>query len=155
MHRSTTTATPLVTVAVSAVSGCLTVQYPPSPGVPAPASRPSSQQPEVRSDPHLVQAPAQEALERVGPPSRPSPSAATPRPTAPPPPTAAPRRIPTDPPRTTEPQSREQPPARRSDPHVRPRPGQANPGACDLGRTYGGWQPDSPQATICKETYGS
>ncbi|WP_189327117.1 hypothetical protein [Streptomyces flaveus] len=155
MHRSTTTATLLVTVAVSAVSGCVTVQHPPSPGVPAPSSRPSTPHPEVRSDPRLVQAPAQEALERVGPPRRPSPPVATPSPTAPPSPPATARRPSTDAPRNSDPQRPEQPSTPRGVPHVPARPRPADPGVCDLGRKYGRWQPDSPEATICQETYGS
>lgn len=27
-------------------------------------------------------------------------------------------------------------------------------GVCALGRRYGGWKPDSPEATICRDTYG-
>lgn len=68
MHRTTNTATLLITVAVSALSGCVTIQHPPAPGAPTPSSRPSARHPEVESDQHLVQAPAQEALDRVGPP---------------------------------------------------------------------------------------
>lgn len=26
---------------------------------------------------------------------------------------------------------------------------------CALGRTYGGWRADSPEAVICKQAYGS
>ncbi|NGO12134.1 hypothetical protein G5C60_32155, partial [Streptomyces sp. HC44] len=73
VHRTTTTATLLVTVAVSAVSGCVTVQHPPSPGVPAPPGKPSASHADVRAEPHIVQAPAREALEHVGPPHRPAP----------------------------------------------------------------------------------
>ncbi|MER6980290.1 hypothetical protein ABT317_25800, partial [Streptomyces carpinensis] len=29
-----------------------------------------------------------------------------------------------------------------------------NPGVCALGRQYGGWRPDSPEARICGQTYG-
>ncbi|MER6708465.1 hypothetical protein ABT328_30190, partial [Streptomyces fumanus] len=25
---------------------------------------------------------------------------------------------------------------------------------CGLGRRYGGWRPDSPEATVCERTYG-
>ncbi|MFI2426576.1 hypothetical protein ACH5A7_21185 [Streptomyces sp. NPDC018955] len=28
------------------------------------------------------------------------------------------------------------------------------PDVCALGRQYGGWRPDSPEATICEEAYG-
>jgi hypothetical protein len=29
-----------------------------------------------------------------------------------------------------------------------------NTDVCALGRTYGGWRADSPEATICRQTYG-
>ncbi|WUO33767.1 hypothetical protein OHT21_39585 [Streptomyces sp. NBC_00286] len=155
MHRTTNTATLLITVAVSALSGCVTIQHPPAPGAPTPSSRPSARHPEVESDQHLVQAPAQEALDRVGPPRRPSTSTATPRPAVPPSPTTAPRQTPSGPPKTPEPPRPEQRPTRRDLPRVPDRPGRADPGVCDLGRKYGRWQPDSPEATICRDTYGS
>ncbi|NGO47188.1 hypothetical protein, partial [Streptomyces ureilyticus] len=46
-------------------------------------------------------------------------------------------------------------PTQRNVPRVPDLPGPSNQGMCDLGRRYGGWQPDSPEAAICKETYGS
>ncbi|WP_354670153.1 hypothetical protein [Streptomyces sp. S.PNR 29] len=29
-----------------------------------------------------------------------------------------------------------------------------NTDVCALGRKYGGWRADSPEATICRQTYG-
>ncbi|MFE6523456.1 hypothetical protein ACFVON_17180, partial [Streptomyces sp. NPDC057794] len=29
-----------------------------------------------------------------------------------------------------------------------------NADVCALGRRYGGWRADSPEATICRDTYG-
>lgn len=29
-----------------------------------------------------------------------------------------------------------------------------NADVCALGRRYGGWRPDSPEASICRDTYG-
>ncbi|NUS29339.1 MAG: hypothetical protein HOV92_34685, partial [Streptomyces sp.] len=29
-----------------------------------------------------------------------------------------------------------------------------NPDVCGLGRQYGGWRKDSPEARICEQTYG-
>lgn len=160
VHRTTTTATLLVTVAVSALSGCMTVQRPLAPGpATAPAQGPGPR-PVVTDDPQIVQGPASEALEMVGP--SPSPEkAASHRAT----PTAGPGRdTPSDGrngrTRTARPGPDAKVPPPR--PPVAP-PGTAGPvrpdtggGAdlCALGREYGGWQADSPEATICKDTYG-
>ncbi|MER7677590.1 hypothetical protein [Streptomyces sp. NPDC096934] len=156
MHRTTTTATLLVTVAVSALAGCVTVQRPAAPG---PASAPTlpSPRPDGRAVERVVQAPGQEALQFVGPSPKPSPeeSRATGRHHAAPPAQAAPQ----------VPAQRHAPAA----PHARPKPhGSAHhtaappPAArvpkvqdvCALGRKYGGWNPGSPEAVICKGTYG-
>ncbi|MEV8566490.1 hypothetical protein AB0436_13075 [Streptomyces sp. NPDC051322] len=44
--------------------------------------------------------------------------------------------------------------ARLLPPHAAPRPA-ATVDVCALGKTYGGWRPDSPQAQICRRTYGN
>ncbi|MDQ0954132.1 hypothetical protein QFZ24_008055 [Streptomyces phaeochromogenes] len=154
MHRTATTATLLVTVAVSAVSGCVTVQRPLAPGAPsgpAPAAEP---RPDGRAEPQIVQAPAREALEMIGPSRRPSAPAPAPRRTAPSAPAAAPaappRRAPADPPRHPEPQRAEHPAVPRQPRATAP----VGTDVCALGRQYGGWNPDSTQATICKDVYG-
>ncbi|WST74228.1 hypothetical protein OG762_06015 [Streptomyces sp. NBC_01136] len=157
MHRTTTTATLLVTVAVTALSGCVTVQRPPSPALPPAPSRPSPPRPDGTAGPQVVQAPAREALELVGPPRKPSPS---------PPSASAPHRAPAVPqaPPPYHPHSPLHP-----HPHPQPQPHRPAPRAvvpppvapelprtsdvCALGRKYGGWKPDSPEAVICRRTY--
>ncbi|WP_338776275.1 hypothetical protein [Streptomyces sp. DG1A-41] len=170
MHRTTTTATLLVTVAVSALSGCTTVQHPPVPGPSAAPSRPSAPQPEGQTETQIVQAPAREALQLIEESRRPEPAASAS--SLPTPPAAAP-------------QQRQRPsgthdvrrrPARPEPPEPAPRtprhphtglPDLSEPvrqdvhenvpnntDVCALGRRYGGWRADSPEATICRDTYG-
>ncbi|MEU6377375.1 hypothetical protein [Streptomyces sp. NPDC046909] len=161
MHRTTTTATLLVTVAVSALSGCVTVQRPVLPGPPAGLpSQPSAPRPDGRAEPQIVQAPAKEALELIEPSRRAAPSAPVSRDAAPAASAAAPA------------------PGQQA-PRVHPHPGPAhperhpkaprqprveipdvaksvpkNPDVCKLGKQYGGWRKDSPEAVICEQTYG-
>ncbi|AVH60113.1 MULTISPECIES: hypothetical protein [Streptomyces] len=152
MHRTTTTATLLVTVAVTALSGCVTVQRPPASGAPTAPARPAAPRPDGEADPQIVQAPAREALELIGPSRKPSPSARTAHRAAPPPPAAAPAA----PPRRPAPR----PEPRQPEPRVAVPPAAISPelpqntDVCALGRKYGGWQPDSPEAVICEGAYG-
>ncbi|MEU9454213.1 hypothetical protein [Streptomyces sp. NPDC048277] len=153
MHRTTTTAALLVTVTVSALSGCVTVQRPAAPGPPGTArSLPSVPRPDGSTVPRVVQAPAKEALEMVGPSRTPTrsvstaphaPAAAPPAPQRPP----VQRAVPSHP---RSHRSRDQhvgvPDAARSVPKA--------PDVCALGKQYGGWSADSPQARICEQTYG-
>ncbi|MER5193489.1 hypothetical protein ACWD3J_43625 [Streptomyces sp. NPDC002755] len=159
MHRTTsTTAALLVTVAVSALAGCVTVPRPAVPGPVLAPSRPSVPQPEGRAEVQVVQAPAREALEMVGPSRKPRPDAA---------PTPTRRRAGVVP----EAGGTEQPPASPARPHNRPaRPEARRHGlprveipdaevrgdtdVCALGRTYGGWRGGSPEAAICEQAYG-
>ncbi|MEV0486787.1 hypothetical protein AB0I69_40105 [Streptomyces sp. NPDC050508] len=155
MHRTTTTATLLVTVAVSALSGCMTVQRPPAPAPPAAPSQASVPRPDGSAEPQVVQAPAREALDLINPSHSPKPA------------THPPHRTPVQPPQAA------QAPVPRSHPHPHPHPKPRHPrqpGAdipdvvksvprntqdvCALGRKYGGWQSDSPQSVICGQTYG-
>ncbi|MEU8788456.1 hypothetical protein [Streptomyces sp. NPDC048643] len=155
MHRTTTTATLLVTVAVTALSGCMTVQRPPASGPPTAPSGSAVPQPGGRAEPQIVQAPAREALERVGPSMKPMP-APSPRQRAAPPPAAPavparprprhPRPAPPAVPRHSEP--------RAAVPRVSPDVPK-NADVCALGRAYGGWKADSPEAVICSGTYGN
>ncbi|MEV6180119.1 hypothetical protein ACIHAR_36615 [Streptomyces sp. NPDC052016] len=167
MHRTTsTTATLLLTV--SALTGCVTVQYPPVPGPPARASQPSVPVPSVsrpdrQAGTHVVQSPALEALERVGrgrgPESTPPPQrrrAAPATPAAEPPPARShpqpkPHRQPH--PRSARPEPRRPAHPPVAVPDVR-NEGHGNSGVCALGRQYGGWRADSPEAVICEGTYG-
>ncbi|MER6068353.1 hypothetical protein ABT187_05750 [Streptomyces sp. NPDC001817] len=152
MHRTTTTAALLVTVAVSALSGCVTV---PRPATPAPQrdtapSLPTAPRPDGSTKPRSVQAPAQEALEMTGPSRHPSPRP----PTTPDHPTGPPRvvhRPPAPPSHHAYPE-----PPRHSRSTV-PDPSRAapkTPDVCALGRQYGGWRTDSPEAEICERAYG-
>nr|WP_085209861.1 hypothetical protein [Streptomyces sp. Amel2xC10] len=151
VQRTTTTATLLVTVAVSALTGCVTVQAPtgPAPGAAVP-SRASVPGPDGRAGTRVVQAPAREALEMTGTgPSRGPERSAAPAegqrvaPARPRP--AQPRPLP-----RPAPPKRQRPAAPRTEiPDVR---GGAD--VCALGRKYGGWKRDSPEATICDQAYG-
>ncbi|QIY61535.2 hypothetical protein HEP85_07380 [Streptomyces sp. RPA4-2] len=157
MYRTTTTAaTLLVTVAVTALAGCVTVQRPSAPG-PLPAPALPSPRPDGTAGERVVQAPAREALELVGPSREPSPgsSRTTARPHPAPPAQPAPQAHPhvTPPARRTPGRSRTDLPT--TPPHHPPatKPPKAQD-VCALGRKYGGWKPGSPEAVICKGTYG-
>ncbi|MCT9080225.1 hypothetical protein [Streptomyces fulvoviolaceus] len=160
MHRTTTTATLLVTVAVSALTGCVTVQRPPASGPPAAPSEPSAPRPDGRSEPQIVQAPAREALEMIGPSGRPEPAATTPRHATPSAPAQQqrqqqpPRSHPEHPAHPARPEPRqphvEVPDVTKSVPKV-PKNAQD---VCALGKKYGRWQADSPESVICQQTYG-
>ncbi|QWB26975.1 MULTISPECIES: hypothetical protein [Streptomyces] len=166
MHRTTTTATLLVTVAVSALSGCVTVQDPPVPEPPTAPSRPSPPRPEEQ----VVQAPAREALELIEGSRRPEPAPTASRRATPPaaspeqgqPPSGSrdtgPR--PARPERRAPAQRTPQRPPAAELPDVPESVGQdvrknvpKNADVCALGTRYGGWPADSPQATICRDTY--
>ncbi|MEV6945821.1 hypothetical protein AB0N07_28265 [Streptomyces sp. NPDC051172] len=153
MHRTTTTATLLVTVAVSALAGCVTIQRPPASGPPPAASPPSAPYPDDQGTPQIVQAPAREALVGTAPSARPErkPPARQGPPAAQP---EAPHSRPRPRPRPPHPEPRHH---RR--PHVEvpnmPKPVPKQTDMCALGRMYGGWRSDSPEAVICKQAYGS
>ncbi|GAA3814764.1 hypothetical protein ACFS5L_35855 [Streptomyces phyllanthi] len=167
MHRTTTAAALLVTVAVSALSGCVTAQHPPVPGAPSAPSHASAPRPDGLAEPRIVQAPAREALERVGPREaleRLGPRH-TPTPTEPAV-SAAPRRFaslpgtaPAATPRSPRPAPSADAGPRLPDPVVafpRDLP-QPLPGAGDMcapGRKYDGWGKDSTWTVICEEMYG-
>ncbi|MFE3522380.1 hypothetical protein ACFXOD_12415 [Streptomyces sp. NPDC059161] len=154
MHR-TRNALKLLTAAAAltvcgCVSGCVSVQA-------RPASAPPPAQPtrhdrdhDQRVGPQVVQAPAREALDPVMPPSTPPPRPATPK--------AAEPEAPT---RRHHPRGRPGAHGHRPATHpptMRPRPGPALPptgGICALGKGYGGWADDSPEARICRDTYGN
>ncbi|GHA28463.1 lipoprotein [Streptomyces spiroverticillatus] len=164
-----TAATLLVGVAVSAVSGCVSAGA----GQPAPpaAQSPAAQQPRPPQLPHLignggdpeelVEAPVHEVLEAAL-----LPSERAPEPAAAPP-------VPREPRHHADTDAPAQPPARRaaapeSAPHKKPKPhhepDRKKPAlpklptsaadVCALGTGYGGWKPNSPEARICRETYG-
>ncbi|MFI1003135.1 hypothetical protein ACIP10_27390 [Streptomyces galbus] len=137
----------------------MTVQdHPSAPGAPPSASsRPSLPRSDGPAGAQVAQAPAREALERVGP-SDPSHSASGgPRRAAggqdsagrpaphPRPPRPAPHR--TGRSRAEVPDARKA--AKSASDAVR-----RSTDVCALGKRYGGWRADSPQAVICERTYG-
>ncbi|MFJ4810722.1 hypothetical protein [Streptomyces longwoodensis] len=156
MQRTTTTATLLVATALTALTGCVTVQdHPSAPGAPPSASsRPRSDSP---AGAQVAQAPAREALESVDASGPSHPASGKGRWTAdegasgrrP-----APHPLPAHPaPHRTGRSPVEVPDARgvakgRSDAARR------TTDVCALGKRYGGWRADSLQAVICEGTYG-
>ncbi|WP_324617149.1 hypothetical protein [Streptomyces sp. NRRL S-37] len=110
----------------------------------------------------VVQAPAREALEMIGP-SRPSKTSAPPSRRAAP--GATPERDAPSGDRTGQ----ARPPRPATGGNGRPRPpatdfpdmaesmrrgSSGGADVCALGRRYGGWRPGSPEAAICEKTYG-
>ncbi|MEV0979047.1 hypothetical protein [Streptomyces sp. NPDC049915] len=160
MHRTTTTATLLVTVAISALSGCVTVQRPPASGPPVSSTRspsPSVPRQDGATEQRIVRAPAREALERVGP-SRHSEPVKPPQPRRPAhaePPAPGPQDRHQQTPLHASPPEHRRPQDRRAKvPDVPADVARRNAEVCALGAQYGGWRPDSPEARICKQTYG-
>ncbi|MWA09674.1 hypothetical protein [Streptomyces sp. BA2] len=150
MHRTTTTATLLASVAVTALSGCVSVERQPAPGPSAASAPPPAPRTDGDSRPRVVEAPAREALELIGPPRDPAPRATG---TAP--------AVPAAPPRSASPERRSDPPPRRhghraeaAEPPALPSAVPTSPDLCALGKQYGGWQPGSPEAVICQDAYG-
>ncbi|MFF8732506.1 hypothetical protein ACF073_39500 [Streptomyces sp. NPDC015171] len=151
----TTTAALLVTVAVTALSGCVTVRHPVTPGAPADTapSQPTAPRPDGSAEPRVVQAPAVEALEMVGPSRHPERSRPPARHRPPAAPQAAHRpAAPPEPPHAGRHPDRPRRPVAGV-----PAPAPAvpsSPDVCALGKMYGGWRKDSPEARICERTYG-
>ncbi|MFJ5773742.1 hypothetical protein [Streptomyces sp. NPDC093094] len=168
MHRTTTTATLLVTVAVSALTGCVTVQRPPTAGPPAAPSQPAVPHADGRAGPQVVQAPAREALEAAGSGRTPAPQPSS-GPSGPGAQRSAPRGAVAEPPpraphperprghvqpRPDEPRhSRDQAPAPRIPEGLRESV-RRNADVCALGRKYGGWRAGSPETVACERAYG-
>lgn len=156
MQRTRITAKLLVGLAVTAVSGCVSVE--PQAG---PPQHPGTAGPVQDVTPQIVQPPAREALEIMDP----SPSAArpdSPAPSAAPGPSPAARGAgPSPAPRR---EARGDPRQRRTPPRVPGVPPLTTPAVprvpgggadvCALGRGYGGWPAGSRESRICEETYG-
>ncbi|TPQ15684.1 hypothetical protein FGD71_045425, partial [Streptomyces sporangiiformans] len=70
-----------------------------------------------------------------------------PRPATSPPPATPQRRTPAAPPQSQKPQR----PGPRTIPGPPPHTGPTSTDVCALGRKYGGWRPDSPEALICED----
>ena len=146
MHRTRTTAKVLVGLAVAAVSGCVSVE--PRPAAPPPPTTAGISRPAQDVEPHVVQAPAREALEAA---TRPEP--APPRQDAPE--RAHGKKHKADRPGRKEPKKNHLPVTL---PPVLPKfpahPPRSRGEVCDLGEKYGGWGHGSDQARICRSTYG-
>ncbi|MYZ34542.1 hypothetical protein [Streptomyces sp. MnatMP-M17] len=161
MHRTRSAAMVLMGLAVTAVSGCVSVEGRPAPlSVPRPGA--SSGAPGAGgAQPQIVQAPAKEALEAIIPTRSPEPAPLS---------SPEPRRSASE--RTGAPERASGPERPRSGPaptpvrkeHRRERPErQRSPepveapatvaDLCALGESYGRWPADSPQARICARTY--
>ncbi|WP_282793313.1 hypothetical protein [Streptomyces sp. CC224B] len=169
MRRSTTTMALLVSVTVTAVSGCVGVDRTSAgPGGAAPTGSPErsagagDRPPPV---PEPTQAPGHDRLQRAGAPPAVPARAATigtaPAPAAPappdPPPTAAPADAPVRvdrPPKPPRPEPRQRPPRRPEKPSRPPAQARGETDICALGERFGRWRPDSPEAVICREVYG-
>ncbi|MFC8101516.1 hypothetical protein [Streptomyces sp. NPDC057363] len=155
-----------MTVAVSALAACTTVQGPAAAEPSAAGARSSAPHPDGPAEPRVVQAPAREALEMIGPSRTPGHASGEPRRTTPP--TAPPPRKPPAAPARPEQQPRPAPSKaperahgserpRAQVPDVPPPAGQdagRNANVCSLGKQYGGWRPGSPQSVICEQAYG-
>ncbi|MFJ8111506.1 hypothetical protein [Streptomyces sp. NPDC096132] len=150
-------------MALSALSGCVTVQRPPVPGPPAAVpSPPSAPRPDGLAGTQVVQAPAREALEMVGPSRKPAATTLRQRQRQPATGAAPAERPPSS--HSHQQHHRAQPrpahpdPRRHARPHVDIPDVEAevhrNTDVCALGRKYGGWRGDSPEAVICEQAYG-
>lgn len=152
MHRTSTTVKLLVAVAVTALSGCVSVQPRPS-APPTSSPRPAAQD----LAPQIGRPPVRDVLEAV-PDPKPSTATAGRAPAAPP---AARHTSPRTLPRASQPRHDPGPahprPPRRAVP-APPAPTLPAPvtgtDVCALGRGYGHWPAGSPQSRICDRTYG-
>ncbi|WP_405392127.1 hypothetical protein OG596_32455 [Streptomyces sp. NBC_01102] len=147
MHRTGITATLLVGIAVTAVSGCVSVE-PPRKTV---APRPGTSRPVQDVAPQIVQPPGRDSLEELSDPAASTTAAPAIRKDGP---STPPRRGPAD---------LARPQAPRLPPRIPGLARSAAPGSsvpvtgkdvCALGRGYGSWPAGSPQSRICDATYG-
>ncbi|MFD7495307.1 hypothetical protein ACFV8T_23255 [Streptomyces sp. NPDC059832] len=153
MQRTRITVSLLVGVAVTTLSGCVSVQ--PRPDVPP---RPRASGPARDLTPQIVLPPVHDSLEAV-PAPEPSASAGRPSKGAPPPETRRP--VPRAPrqqrqpryPNAARPRPHRAPPAVTAPVPAPPAP-VAGTDVCALGRGYGHWPAGSPQSRICDDTYG-
>ncbi|MFH8976761.1 hypothetical protein [Streptomyces sp. NPDC017890] len=149
-------------MAVSALTGCTTVQGPPAADPSAAGAHSLAPRPEGPAEPRVVQAPAREALEMIGPSRPPGRASGEPRRTARPP--LPPQRKPP----AARPHPEQQPlPDRSKAPeraHGSERPrlqvpdvarsAGGNADVCSLGKQYGGWGLGNPETVICEQAYG-
>ncbi|WP_324608985.1 hypothetical protein [Streptomyces sp. NRRL F-5650] len=149
-------------MAVSALTGCTTVGGRAVDGPSGAGARSSAPRPDGPAEPRVVQAPAREALEMIGPSPTTKGATAKPHPAG----TPAPRSTPHAPPATHAAGRQDAPPPAPGPTRApaAPRPGApgvpGTPGSggkadvCSLGKQYGGWRPGSPEARICEQAYG-
>ncbi|MFF2412177.1 hypothetical protein [Streptomyces sp. NPDC058092] len=148
MQRTRITAKLLVGVAVTTLSGCVSVT--PQPDVPP---RPRNSSPARYLAPQIARPPVHDSLEAV---PLPAPSAAASTPAGAPPDTGraaarAPRQW--NHPGAVQPRPRHAPPAVTATVPAPPAP-VTGTDICALGRGYGHWPAGSPQSRICENTYG-
>lgn len=149
MQRTRITVKLLVGVAVTTLSGCVSVA--PQPDVP---SRPGTSTPAQDMAPQIARPPVHDSLGTV-PAPEPSASASTPAAVVPPDtrraaPRAPQRRMH---PGAAQPRPRQAPPAVTAPAPAMPAP-VTRKDVCALGRVYGHWPAGSPQSRICENTYG-
>ncbi|MFF3175550.1 hypothetical protein ACFVQ0_23315 [Streptomyces sp. NPDC057900] len=159
MHRTSTTVKLLVAVAVTALSGCVSVQPRPS-APPIPSPRPAAQD----LAPQIGRPPVHDVLEAVPDPKTSTASASatagTGRASAAPPAArhTGPRAVPRAPQPRHDPGAAHPRPPRGAAPPAPPAPALPAPvtgtDVCALGRGYGHWPAGSPQSRICDRTYG-
>ncbi|MFF9352280.1 hypothetical protein [Streptomyces sp. NPDC014734] len=147
MQRTRTTVKLLVGVAVTALSGCVSVT--PQQGVPP---RPGNSRPAQDLTPQTARPPVHDSLAAVEG-TEPSAAASAPAPGASP----DTRRVAPRPPRRPRHPAPTRP--RQAPPVVSvPAPRLPAPvtgkGVCAMGRGYGHWPAGSPQSRICDDTYG-
>ncbi|MGW6538028.1 hypothetical protein ACWGBV_29020 [Streptomyces sp. NPDC055051] len=173
MHRTRTSARLLAGAAVTAaLTGCVAVDGPPPAPSPAPAPAVDPVRTAQDVEPQIVlQGPAREALEAA----LPSPASTTaaprgetrradgraapsrtpsPEPSSPVAGRAAPLpevRVPPSPAAPVVPGARE---AARLAERLPQAPPVSRTDVCELGERYGGWDPESAQAGLCREVYG-
>ncbi|MFF2963738.1 hypothetical protein ACFVT1_33610 [Streptomyces sp. NPDC057963] len=149
MQRTRTTVKLLVGVAVTTLSGCVSVT--PHPDVPP---RPGISSPAQDLAPQIARPPVHDSLEVV---PAPGPSASASAPTAGSPAgtgrAAAPVPRQRNRPGAAQPRRRHAPPAVTVPVPALPAP-VAGRDVCALGRGYGHWPAGSPQSRICENTYG-
>ncbi|WP_326764376.1 hypothetical protein OG978_07100 [Streptomyces sp. NBC_01591] len=149
MQRTRITVSLLVGVAVTTLSGCVSVQS--RPDVPP---RPRASGPTQDLAPQIVLPPVHDTLEAV-PAPEPSASASRPANGAPPDTRRAAPRAPLR--QRHQAATRPRPhraPAAATAPVPAPPAKVAGTDVCALGRGYGRWPAGSPQSRICDDTYG-
>ncbi|WP_406379835.1 hypothetical protein [Streptomyces sp. NBC_01618] len=146
MQRTRITVKLLVCVAVTTLSGCVSVT--PQPDVPP---RPRNSSPARDLAPQIARPPVHDSLEAV---PVPAPSAAASTPAGAPPDTGrAAARTPRQRNSPGAARPRHAPPAVTAPVPALPAP-VAGTDVCALGRGYGHWPAGSPQSRICENTYG-